>query len=118
MRIVPWRILRRKGNHSRNKRAWKLTRHLDLRRNVYAGLSPRAALLLVFVAATVLLFPPSKRSQEVIFKAGEIADRDIIAPFNFEVPRSAEDLSFERASASLKVPPVYVQDVTVERDLS
>ncbi|MFQ5512081.1 MAG: HD family phosphohydrolase [Candidatus Krumholzibacteriia bacterium] len=118
MKIVPWNILRRRKNHSRTRRAWRFTRHLRLKRDVYKGLSPRAGLLLAFVAATILLFPPSKRGQEVIFKAGEIADRDIIAPFDFDVPRSAEALSFERAQAATKVPPVYVKDNTVERDLA
>ncbi|MEE9268887.1 MAG: HDIG domain-containing metalloprotein [Candidatus Krumholzibacteria bacterium] len=91
---------------------------MRLRRDIYRSLSPRAGLLLVFVVATILVFPPTKRSQDVIFKAGEIADRNIIAPFDFEVRRSADELRLERADATTKVPPVYVKDNTVERDLA
>ncbi len=118
MRMIPGKIFRRRKNHSRTLRAWRFTRHLGLRRDIYKGLSPRVGLLLVFVVATILVFPPTKRSQEVIFKAGEIADRNIIAPFDFEVARSADELRLERADATTKVPPVYVKDNTVEQDLA
>lgn len=73
--------------------------------------------MLVFVALVVALFPPTRRTQDVIFTAGQISDRDIIAEFDFEVPLSDEDLKIERAAAALKVVPVYVRDRSVESDL-
>ncbi|MDH3215780.1 MAG: HDIG domain-containing protein [Candidatus Krumholzibacteria bacterium] len=114
MQLLPWKTLRRKKNVSRNERAEKYSRHFRLTGDRYTELLPRVGLAVIFVIVALLLFPPSKRTQEVIFKAGEIADRNIVAPFDFEVPLSDDDLKIERASSALKVVPVYVRDASVE----
>lgn len=114
---LPWKLFRKRKNVSRNERAERFSKHFRLKSDVYKGLLPRLGLVLVFVVAALLLFPPSKRTQEVIFNAGEIADRDIIAPFNFEVPLSEEELKIPRHTAALKVRPVYTRDVSVEIEL-
>jgi putative nucleotidyltransferase with HDIG domain len=75
-------------------------------------------LALVFTACAVVLLPPTQRTKEVEFKAGDIADKDIIAPFNLKVPLQTDELNLKRAQASLSVPPVYVRDRAVERELT
>jgi putative nucleotidyltransferase with HDIG domain len=111
-------MLRRKRSVSRNERAGKYSRHFRLTGDRYRELLPRLGLVVVFVVTVLLLFPPSKRTKEVIFKSGEISDRNIIAPFEFEVPLPEEDLRIARASAALKVVPVYRRDVSVEQGLT
>ena len=113
-----FKIFRRKKAVSRNERAGKFAKGVILRNDYAQGLVPRLLLVLIFTACAVALLPPTQRTKETDFKAGEIADRDIIAPFNFQVPLSPEELKIKKAGASLSVPPVYVRDRTIERDLS
>lgn len=113
-----FKIFRRKKAVSRNERAGKFAKGVVLRNDYAQGLVPRLLLVLIFTACAVALLPPTQRTKETDFKAGEIADRDIIAPFNFQVPLSPEELKIKKAGASLSVPPVYVRDRTIERDLS
>jgi len=118
MKLLPWKNFRRKRSVSRNDRAEKYSRGFHLTGDRYKELLPRLGLAVVFVVAALLLFPPSKRTHEVIFKSGEISDRNIIAPFDFEVPLPEEDLKIARASAALKVVPVYSRDRSVEDGLT
>ena len=112
------RIFRRKKKISRNERAGKFSSKTILRSDYSQGLVPRVILGVLFTASAVILLQPTQRSKEVDFTAGEVADKDIIAPFNINVPLSPEELKLQRASVSLAVPPVYVRDRNVERDLS
>jgi putative nucleotidyltransferase with HDIG domain len=118
MRFAYWRSIRRRRNRSRNGRAERFSRRLRFKREISIGLLPRLGLLAGFVAATVALFPPTQETKEVGFKAGEIADRTIIAPFSFEVPLSAAELEVRKAGALLTVPPVYVRDQSIEKGLT
>jgi putative nucleotidyltransferase with HDIG domain len=112
------KIFRRKKKVSRNERAGKFSSKFILRSDYSQGLVPRLVLAVLFTASAVLLLPPTQRSKEAAFKTGDIADKDIIAPFNIHVPLSAQELKLRRAGASLSVPPVYVRDRTVERSLN
>ncbi len=116
MRPFYWR---RRGR-TRNGRAEKFSRRFRLRfrQEMYRGILPRIGLLALFVAATVALFPPTKSARDVTLKRGEIADRTIIAPFDFEVPLSGAELDVRKAGALLKVPPVYVRDRSIESGLT
>ena len=119
MRIAYLRALRRRRNRSRNGRAGQYAKRprLRLRQEMSRGILPRLGLLVLFVAATAALFPPAQPTRDVSFKAGDIADRTIIAPFDFEVPLSPEELQVRRADALLRVLPVYVHDRSVETGL-
>ncbi|MGD8412703.1 MAG: HDIG domain-containing protein [Candidatus Latescibacterota bacterium] len=112
------KLFRKKKKVSRNERAGKFSSKFILRSDYSQGLVPRLVLVVLFTVGAVLLLPPTQRSKEIDFKAGDIADKDIIAPFNIQVPLSAEELKLRRASASLAVPPVYVRDRNVERSLT
>jgi putative nucleotidyltransferase with HDIG domain len=112
------RVFRRKKKVSRNERAGKFSSKFILRSDYSQGLVPRLVLTALFTACTVLLLQPTQRSKEIDFKAGDIADKDIIAPFNIQVPLSAQELKLKRASASLSVPPVYVRGRNVELNLA
>ncbi|MEJ2720142.1 MAG: HDIG domain-containing protein [bacterium] len=118
MKIKLLRAVRRRRAMSRNGRAEKFSKHTRFKWQVYRGLLPRIGLLAALVAAAVLLFPPTRSTKEVTFKAGEIADRTIIAPFDFEVPLSGPELEVRKAGALLKVPPVYVRDQSIEQGLT
>lgn len=110
------KIFRRKKSVSRNERAEKYSSKFMLRSDFSKGLGPRLTLVVVFVVCGVFLLPPSQRTKEVDFKAGDIADRDIIAPFNFKVPLSQEEIRLREAQAALIVPPVFVRDRVVENE--
>jgi cyclic-di-AMP phosphodiesterase PgpH len=88
-------------------------RRIELR-----GVLPRAALAVGFVVAVLALLPPVKARIEPTFRAGEIADRDVVAPYGFRVPLASDELRVARARASLALPPVYRRQRSVERDLT
>lgn len=77
-----------------------------------------AFLTLLFTAATVVLLPPVRDIVDPVYREGQIADRDIAAPFALRVPLSGDDLRVARARASLAVPPVYQRQRKVERELT
>lgn len=109
--------LKRRRGVSRNERAGKFSR-MNLPSELSRGLWPRLVLVALFTTCGVLLLPPTEPIEEVLFREGEIADRDVIAPFNFEVPLSHDELRMARANAALTVPPVYHRDRTAERALT
>jgi putative nucleotidyltransferase with HDIG domain len=119
MRIAYFRALRRRRARSRNGRAEEYSKRprLRLRQEMYKGILPRITLLLLFVAGTVALFPPAEYTTEYALKAGAIADRTIIAPFDLDVPLSPEEVQVRKADALLKVLPVYARDTSIQSTL-
>ncbi|MFH1755845.1 MAG: hypothetical protein ABIA59_09100, partial [Candidatus Latescibacterota bacterium] len=118
MELRPWKIFRKKRPVSRNERAEKYSNHFKMKGEIFQGVTPRVLLVLVFVLCGILLIPPTQPAKEVVFKEGDIADRDIIAPFDFQVPLIQEQLTFERAKAGVVVLPVYIQDKNVEENFT
>jgi membrane-associated HD superfamily phosphohydrolase len=119
MKIAYLRAMRRRRGRSRNGRAEAYSKRLrlTLRREMFRGIFPRVGLLLLFVAGTLLLFPPAKSTTDVTLRSGDIADRTIIAPFSFEVPLSPEEIQVRKADALLKVLPVYSRDRSIQTSL-
>jgi putative nucleotidyltransferase with HDIG domain len=66
-----------------------------------------AIYIVIFVILSVLLFPPTKKTREVAFAEGQIADVDVIAPLDIAVPLSGQEVEINRARAAVSVPPVY-----------
>ncbi|MDZ7860232.1 MAG: HDIG domain-containing protein [Candidatus Krumholzibacteriota bacterium] len=64
-------------------------------------------LALLFLVLSLFLFPPTKKSREVRYRAGDIADVDVIAPFSFSVPFTERELESNKAKAIMSCPPVY-----------
>lgn len=114
-----FRIFRKKKNVSRNERVEKYANNNNrLRMALLKGMVPRLGLGAIFVVAAVVLLPPAQHIKEVDLKVGEIADRDIISPFDFRVALSSDELEFGRLQRALSVPPVYVRDRQIESDLT
>jgi putative nucleotidyltransferase with HDIG domain len=66
--------------------------------------------LLVFLALSLLLFPPVQKTKNVPFKEGDIADVDVIAPFPFVVPLSYHEVDMAKAKAAVDIPPIYLRN--------
>lgn len=56
---------------------------------------------------TLALFPTRGALDVPPVRTGTVASEDVIAPFDFAVPRTDEDLARRRDQAALTVPPVY-----------
>ncbi len=112
------RHVRRRRARSRNERAEKISARIHQRPRYTEGLLPRLVLVVAFALAGVVLLPPVHDTREVQFRAGDIADRDVIAPFDFQVPLTPSELEVARAQAALQALPVYRRNREVERELS
>ena len=66
-------------------------------------------LLLFFLVAlaVTLFFPPSTGLRVSSYEAGMVAEEDVIASLSFAVPKTLDELQFERSSAALAVPPTF-----------
>ncbi len=66
-------------------------------------------LLLFFLVAlaVTLFFPPSTGLRVSSYEAGMVAEEDVIASLSFAVPKTLDELGFERSSAALAVPPTF-----------
>jgi putative nucleotidyltransferase with HDIG domain len=78
----------------------------------------RVLFAIAFTLAVVALLPPLRSRVEPAFHSGDVADRDVLAPFAFRVPLSGEEVRVARARASLAVLPVFERRRDVERDLT
>ena len=68
-------------------------------------------ILFVLVAlAVTLFFPPSTGLRVSSYEAGMVAEEDVIASLSFGVPKTLDELQFERSSAALAVPPTFELD--------
>ncbi|MFH1070540.1 MAG: HDIG domain-containing metalloprotein [Candidatus Glassbacteria bacterium] len=91
-------------------------------KNLYFRLSTRLFLLLALTGLSLVL-TSSRRAYNPFFdiREGSVADRDIIAPFDFPVYKNESELAQERAAAAAAVRPVieYLPEVreTVVSDL-
>ena len=68
----------------------------------------RLAIALALAALTYALFPASPAVEFPVLEIGAVAADNVIAPFAFDVPKSAEELRAERAQAVAAVKPAFV----------
>ncbi len=69
--------------------------------------------LLVLVAIVLIynvLFPPPGVPKKFDVKEGEISPYDVIAPYDFYIPKSETELSREKQEIARRIPPVYNLD--------
>ncbi|MDX1622618.1 MAG: HDIG domain-containing protein [Gemmatimonadota bacterium] len=69
----------------------------------------RLGLLGALATLALVLFPPRGGYDVPRVRAGTVASEDVIAPIDFEVPRSEEELASRREQAALTVPPVFAE---------
>lgn len=67
----------------------------------------RWGLLAVVALLTHLAFPAPAGTGSPVFAAGEVSDRDVVAPVTFEVRKSGEELEREMEARAAAVRPVY-----------
>ena len=67
----------------------------------------RFGLVATVVLATLSLFPPRGGDEVPRIRQGVVAPEDVIAPIDFPILRSDEELARQREVAALSVPPVY-----------
>jgi putative nucleotidyltransferase with HDIG domain len=71
------------------------------------GMQPK---LFIFIGAILLLniiFPPPAMPQRYDVNTGEIAQYNIIAPYDFFIPKTDQQLAEEREEIALRIPPVF-----------
>jgi hypothetical protein len=66
--------------------------------------------LALFLALSLILFPPTQKKKGIRLEEGDVADADISAPFTFVVPVSDHEVELAKARAAVAIPPVYVRD--------
>ncbi len=76
---------------------------------------------LIIFLGTILLFnlifmPPIFR-RKTSLKEGDVATDDIIAPYDFSVPRSEQELLDEHDAIEKRIPPIYDLDNTVVKSI-
>ncbi|RKY69641.1 MAG: hypothetical protein DRP97_05110, partial [Candidatus Latescibacterota bacterium] len=74
----------------------------------------RIGLGLFVVGLLTWLFPTRKTQEFSDLKEGMISDREVIAPFDFPIRKSAAELTRDREDARNRVPPVLRYDKTVK----
>jgi putative nucleotidyltransferase with HDIG domain len=82
----------------------------DSWRDRWAHHGARALLVVLFAALLPFLFPRSPLPEAVSLSAGAVADQDVIAAFEFTVPKPPAQLALERSEAERVVAPVYSLD--------
>ena len=67
----------------------------------------RFGLVAAVALLTLTLFPPRGGNEVPLIRQGVVAPDDVIAPLDFPILRSEEELVRQREVAALSVPPVY-----------
>ncbi len=70
-------------------------------------------LWLVFTIGTVLLFPRISGFQYADYAVGSVSTEEIIAPFDFDILKSDDELERERSLAMNSIEPVFTKDDSV-----
>jgi len=98
------------NEQSSNGESGSLLERYDPRRFLGSFLEPKRLMVVyvaTFVALSLYLFPPMRKLEEILYREGDIADVDVIAPFTFYVPYSEQEIEINKSKAALNVPPVY-----------
>jgi putative nucleotidyltransferase with HDIG domain len=76
-------------------------------RGVHHG--ARVLLIVITAVAIFLLFPAPRLPDTAILERGVVAPSDVIAEFDFSIPKTPDELLREKVEAASGVPPVYDQ---------
>ncbi len=64
-----------------------------------------------------LIFLPEFGGRQFSLREGEIANNDVIAPYDFSIPKTEQELTEERNEIAQRLPPIYDCDVDLIRSL-
>jgi putative nucleotidyltransferase with HDIG domain len=98
-----------KKNQAREKRLRALFPKTDLF-VARARLAQRVGIGVVFVVLAVILYPPTPMAPESEYREGAVSEKQIIAPFEFNVLKEDEQYEAEKRAASTAVQPVFTID--------
>lgn len=94
-----------KGGNAREKRPWDLHRLRALMR-MHGKSIRRFTIGTALVVILMLLYMPPSASKGLLLAEGQIAKENILAPFDFPVLKSEDELDKERTAEARKVLPV------------
>ena len=77
------------------------------RRRSFGPHGPRLLVGVLLAVLTYTLFPQAPAARIPIYEVGAVAADNVIAPFAFDVPKSADDLRRERDDAARTAQPVF-----------
>ncbi|UCF70418.1 MAG: HDIG domain-containing protein [candidate division WOR-3 bacterium] len=75
----------------------------------------------IFIGVILLLniiFPPPAVPHRYEISPGEIANQDVIAPYDFFIPKTDQQLREEREGIARRIPRVFVMDNAVPSEIS
>ena len=79
----------------------------------------KAVIFLVFIGISVLLFPRGKSYQYADYKVGTVADKEIIAPFDFPILKTDQELEQEKQEVLNTVYPHFFMNLRIyERQIA
>lgn len=67
----------------------------------------RIGMLLFLGGVITLFFPPEGHRTETGYTVGVVAEEDMVAEIEFEIPKTSEELERDRATAEAVIPPVF-----------
>jgi len=76
-------------------------------------IQPKYLILIGIFFLLNIIFPPPRVPTKYTINEGEIATSNIIAPYDFFVPRTEQELYEEKKGIAARIPPVFDLDNTV-----
>ncbi len=76
-------------------------------------IQPKYLILIGIFFLLNIIFPPPRVPTKYTINEGEIATSNIIAPYDFLVPRTEQELYEEKKGIAARIPPVFDLDNTV-----
>jgi putative nucleotidyltransferase with HDIG domain len=65
------------------------------------------------ILLNIVFSPPRMAPRTYTFEKGEIAPYDVIAPYDFDIPVSEQELYEEKQEITKRIPPIYRVDNTI-----
>jgi putative nucleotidyltransferase with HDIG domain len=72
-------------------------------------------ILIGIVLLLNILFPPPKVPSKYTINEGEIASFNVLAPYDFFIPKTKQELNEEREGIAKRIPPVFELDNTTSK---
>ncbi|MGB3478694.1 MAG: HDIG domain-containing metalloprotein [bacterium] len=76
-------------------------------------IQPRYLILIGIFLLLNVIFPPPRVPTKYTINEGKIATSNIIAPYDFSIPKTEQELYAEKAEIATRIPPVFDLDNSV-----